>query len=271
MMNSRDVYKSQAFCGPKKKPRRARTSTATRARVILAGVLAVTLAALSTASIVLYNKYNPDKFIQSVITALADGDASLTARITSEDLGELDTDSLAPLTAYFSDAAARDRLKAQLEDQVMDPSRTGDAFPALGVQKTPVVFGYCDYKLTVHGVQPVSYTHLDVYKRQNCSFPFTAANKYSFRLSCFSLARLKRMETLFTSIILLIFMPPSNMQDKFILLAPEHHQACLLYTSTFTKQPTCGSCPRTGWRKSCPMRWKLPCGAARRHGAAKCP
>lgn len=142
-----------AFCGPKKKPRRARASTATRAMAILAGVLAVTLAALSTASIVLYNKYNPDKFIQSVITALADGDASLTARITSEDLGELDTDSLAPLTAYFSDAAARDRLKAQLEDQVMDPSRTGDAFPALGVQKTPVVFGYCDYKLTVHSVQ----------------------------------------------------------------------------------------------------------------------
>lgn len=144
-----------AFCGPKKKPRRARTATATatRAMAILAGVLTVTLAALSVASIVLYNKYNPDKFIQSVISGLEEGSAALTAHVTSEDLGELDAGSLAPLTAYFSDAAARERLKAQLEDQVMDPSRTGDAFPALGVQKTPVVLGYCDYKLTVHSVQ----------------------------------------------------------------------------------------------------------------------
>lgn len=148
-----------AFAGQSGRAARSRKarrgSGALRAMAILAACLAVLFAVLSGTSIVLYNRYNPDGFIQKVIGSLADGGQGLGALAVSDDLNALDADTLAPLTDYFSDAGAREALAAQLADQVIDPQQAGEAFPALGVEKTPVFLGYCEYRLRIDAVELV--------------------------------------------------------------------------------------------------------------------
>lgn len=147
-----DMDRAAAAFAPAR--RKARKS-GLRGLALFAAALAVLFAVLSGASLFLYNKYNPEQFVRSVVDSLAEGGSGLASLAVSDDLTALDADALAPLARYFADDAARDTLAAQLADQVVDPEGPGAAFPALGVEKTPVFLGYCDYKLRVDAVELV--------------------------------------------------------------------------------------------------------------------
>ena len=132
--------------------RRRRMNRTTRKMLIAVCVLAVVFTGLCVTATVMYDKYNPDEFIASVDAALEAGDArALKNLLKGEDLTVSD-EGAAALCRAFTDAAQREALRGQLEDQVVDGGAQG-AFPALGVEKESVFFGYSRYSLTVHSVR----------------------------------------------------------------------------------------------------------------------
>ena len=132
--------------------RRRRMNRTTRKMLIAVCVLAVVFTGLCVTATVMYDKYNPDEFIASVDAALEAGDArALKNLLKGEDLTVSD-EGAAALCRAFTDAAQREALRGQLEDQVVDGGAQG-AFSALGVEKESVFFGYSRYSLTVHSVR----------------------------------------------------------------------------------------------------------------------
>ena len=132
--------------------RRRRMNRTTRKMLIAVCVLAVVFIGLCVTATVMYDKYNPDEFIASVDAALEAGDArALKNLLKGEDLTVSD-EGAAALCRAFTDAAQREALRGQLEDQVVDGGAQG-AFSALGVEKESVFFGYSRYSLTVHSVR----------------------------------------------------------------------------------------------------------------------
>ena len=128
--------------------RRRRMNRTTRKMLIAVCVLAVVFTGLCVTATVMYDKYNPDEFIASVDAALEAGDArALKNLLKGEDLTVSD-EGAAALCRAFTDAAQREALRGQLEDQVVDGGAQG-AFPALGVEKESVFFGYSRYSLTL--------------------------------------------------------------------------------------------------------------------------
>ena len=120
--------------------RRRRMNRTTRKMLIAVCVLAVVFTGLCVTATVMYDKYNPDEFIASVDAALEAGDArALKNLLKGEDLTVSD-EGAAALCRAFTDAAQREALRGQLEDQVVDGGAQG-AFPALGVEKESVFFG----------------------------------------------------------------------------------------------------------------------------------
>lgn len=132
--------------------RRRRMNRTTRKMLIAVCVLAVIFIGLCTTATILYGKYNPDLFISSVDTALANGDArALKSLLRGEDLTVSD-EGAAALCRAFANETQRAALREQLQAQVIDADAQGD-FSALGVEKESVFFGYSQYYLTVHSVQ----------------------------------------------------------------------------------------------------------------------
>ncbi len=116
------------------------------------GVLAVLFIALSAASVILYQKYNPEAFIEGVMAAVKNQDAAALAALTVSEELTVSEDNARLLCEAFSGKNAQKALKEQLHEQVLDPELPGD-YEALSVQKKTVFFGFCDYKLEVSGVQ----------------------------------------------------------------------------------------------------------------------
>lgn len=147
-----DVDKAAAAIQPHtSRPRRGNRTT--RMLAITAAMLAVLFCALVATAQVLYNKYDPTKFIGKVTAALAAGDAAaLQPLLVGVDL-EVDEAGAAALCRAFAGEEERAKLQAQLEDQVVDPSATGGSYPALGVEKDSAFLGYASYRMTVHSVQ----------------------------------------------------------------------------------------------------------------------
>ena len=126
--------------------RRRRMNRTTRKMLIAVCVLAVVFTGLCVTATVMYDKYNPDEFIASVDAALEAGDArALKNLLKGEDLTVSD-EGAAALCRAFTDAAQREALRGQLEDQVVDGGAQG-AFPALGVEKESV---FCTGRIPVN-------------------------------------------------------------------------------------------------------------------------
>ncbi len=131
--------------------RRVRMNRTTRSMLVIVCVLSVILAALCITATVLYNRYNPEKFLAAFDTALAENDAgALKPMLTGANLSVSD-EGAAALCRAFADETSRNKLCAQLEAQIIDETYAGD-FPALAVKKDPVFFGYCRYAVAVHSV-----------------------------------------------------------------------------------------------------------------------
>ena len=139
-----------------------------RRMALVAAVLAVVLIVLVSLSVVFSRKYDPVQFTDQLTQALAASDTkALTGLVAGKDIA-VSEENLAALCRAFSTEEARAALTQQLEAQIIDPTLTGSAYPALSVEEDRVFLGYSEYRLAVQSVQlmPVSYTHLDVYKRQ---------------------------------------------------------------------------------------------------------
>lgn len=136
---------------PASHARRTRMDRTTRSMLILTGILSVILAVLCITATVMYDRYNPEKFLAALDSALAKSDVgALKPMLTGANLAVSDEGTLT-LCRAFAQQADRNKLCAQLEAQIIDESYTGD-FPALAIEKEPVFFGYCRYRVCVHSV-----------------------------------------------------------------------------------------------------------------------
>lgn len=131
--------------------RRRRMNRTTRNLLIVVCVLTVILIALCTTATVMYNRYNPEKFLAQLDTILAQGDAKeLKPLLRGSNLSVSD-EGAAALCRAFADETRRTELCAQLEAQIIDETAQG-GFPSLQLQKEPVFFGYCRYAVSVQSV-----------------------------------------------------------------------------------------------------------------------
>ena len=124
-----------------------------RRMALVAAVLAVVLIVLVSLSVVFSRKYNPVQFTDQLTQALAAGDTkALTGLVAGKDIA-VSEENLAALCRAFSTEEARAALTQQLEAQIIDPTLTGSAYPALSVEEDRVFLGYSEYRLAVQSVQ----------------------------------------------------------------------------------------------------------------------
>lgn len=131
---------------------RRRMNPLTRNLLIAVCVLSAVLAALTAASVVLYDLYSPERFLDLLDTALTAGDTRTLATYLQGDDLAISTEGTAALCLAFEDESARAALRAQLSAQAIDASAEGP-YPALRLVKTPVFLGYGRCSLGVHSVQ----------------------------------------------------------------------------------------------------------------------
>ena len=118
---------------------------------IAVGVLAVLFVGLSVLSVVMYQKYSPERFISQVMTAVEQQDSKALAALLVSDTLTVNEENAALLCQAFSTENAQKALSEQLNEQVLDPTLPG-AYEALQVQKDPVFFGFSEYHLKALGV-----------------------------------------------------------------------------------------------------------------------
>lgn len=118
---------------------------------IAVGVLAVLFVGMSVLSIVMYQKYSPERFISQVMTAVEQQDSKALASLLVSDTLTVNEENAALLCQAFSTENAQKALNEQLNEQVLDPTLPG-AYEALQVQKDPVFFGFSEYRLKALGV-----------------------------------------------------------------------------------------------------------------------
>lgn len=125
----------------------------TRNLLIAVCVLTAIFAVLTTASLILYDLYSPERFLDLLDTALATGDTrTLGLFLQGDDLAISSEGTSALCLAFEDDEKARRELRAQLSAQAVDPA-AGGPYPSLRLVKTPVFLGYGRCSLGVHSVQ----------------------------------------------------------------------------------------------------------------------
>ena len=115
------------------------------------GILAVTFISMTIFSIVMYQKYSPERFIEEVMTAVREQDSAGLSSLLVSDTLTVNEENAGLLFQAFSAENAQKALNEQLAEQVLDPTLTG-AYEALQVQKNPVFLGFSEYRLKVSGV-----------------------------------------------------------------------------------------------------------------------
>lgn len=118
---------------------------------IAVGILAVTFISMTIFSIVMYQKYSPERFIEEVMTAVREQDSAGLSSLLVSDTLTVNEENAGLLCQAFSAENAQKALNEQLAEQVLDPTLTG-AYEALQVQKNPVFLGFSEYRLKVSGV-----------------------------------------------------------------------------------------------------------------------
>ena len=129
-----------------------RMNPLTRNLLIAVCVLTVIFAALTAASVILYDLYSPERFLDLLDTALATGDTRTLGLFLQGDDLAISSEGTAALCLAFEDQKSREELRAQLSAQAIDPA-AGGPYPALRLVKTPVFLGYGRCSLGVHSVQ----------------------------------------------------------------------------------------------------------------------
>ena len=119
---------------------------------IVAAGLAILLAAASITCSVLYDKYNPDKILTSLGTALLTADTAQLEKLLLCEEVDNNTANLQTLCRAFQTQDAVDVLRTQLAAQATNPEAASERYPALRFVREKVFLGYYNYKMAVSPV-----------------------------------------------------------------------------------------------------------------------
>lgn len=138
-------------------PRRPGKARRARRRIVSLAVVAVVLFALlaasATATVFLYNRYNPEDAVDALGGALLAQDIDALRGLVQGGGASVTDDGLRALCRAFSTQEAVDSLKAELLAQ-LDPGEGGSEirYSALSLEETPVFLGYSSYRVTAQSV-----------------------------------------------------------------------------------------------------------------------
>ena len=132
----------------KKKPRRSR---ALFALGVTSAVLFVLLLVSGTATVFLYNRYNPADTLERFGDALLTQDYETLRSLITGGSAAVTDDGLAALCRAFTAQADVDELTEELLARLEDDS-SESAYSALSVSETPVFLGYSSYSIHADSV-----------------------------------------------------------------------------------------------------------------------